>query len=663
MEKVTLGGDRVGSGNKMQVEMHGFQRSNFNLDYTWRSTMSAGTLVPFMCEIGLPGDTIDIELFADCVTKPTVGPLFGSFKQQFDVYQIPFRLYNSWLHNNKLGVGNRMQDVKMPMLTQACPQNSAELAQMGKLQINPSCILAYLGINGIGINYDGGEKNRDFNAVPLISYYEIFKNYYSNKQEETAYVIHGADINDPIISVEAVIEGDSQLISEFPSTNNPIEITGVSGIIQVNYEGGNTITPEMIIFQIATGALPIYMKLSELKSKYWPVEYGNNGNNEYMRVQIAANEFSGYSIYNWQYDSIGLNEVRLTEFNLEYIDKLREDLLAKAGDEVFNIDDTTGPWNYLNSKNQDGTWFRTLSQEGLLVKTYQSDIFNNWLNTAWVDQISNQSAVSILEGQFTIDEFIIKKKVWELLNRIAVSGGSFNDWVTATYDQKIFNRAESPIWVGGMSQELVFQEVVSNSQSQVDNNKQPLGTLAGRGVIAKNSRKGGKVVVKCDEHCIIMGIVSITPRIDYSQGNRFYVHLKNWNEFHKPNLDQIGFQDLISEDMAYFGTYWRQDQGAWIQNSVGKQPAWINYMTNYNRTYGNFAIQDSEMFMTLNRRYEFDANIAGGLGIKDVTTYIDPAKFNYLFAQTSLDSQNFWMQIGVNMEARRKMSAKIMPSI
>ena len=83
-------------------------------------------------------------------------------------------------------------------------------------------------------------------------------------------------------------------------------------------------------------------------------------------------------------------------------------------------------------------------------------------------------------------------------------------------------------------------------------------------------------------------------------------------------------------------------------------------MTNYNRTYGNFAIQDNEMFMTLNRRYEKDP--ATGF-IKDLTTYIDPTKYNFIFAETALDAQNYWTQIGVDMTARRKMSAKIMPSL
>ena len=32
----------------------------------------------------------------------------------------------------------------------------------------------------------------------------------------------------------------------------------------------------------------------------------------------------------------------------------------------------------------------------------------------------------------------------------------------------------------------------------------------------------------------------------------------------------------------------------------------VNYMTNYNKTYGNFANSADQMYMTLNRRYEMD---------------------------------------------------------
>ena len=83
-------------------------------------------------------------------------------------------------------------------------------------------------------------------------------------------------------------------------------------------------------------------------------------------------------------------------------------------------------------------------------------------------------------------------------------------------------------------------------------------------------------------------------------------------------------------------------------------------MTNFNKTFGNFADKNKEMYMTLNRRYEPDN---GNKTIKDLTTYIDPSKYNYMFAQTNLDSQNFWTQIGFDITARRKMSARMMPNL
>ena len=64
--------------------------------------------------------------------------------------------------------------------------------------------------------------------------------------------------------------------------------------------------------------------------------------------------------------------------------------------------------------------------------------------------------------------------------------------------------------------------------------------------------------------------------------------------------------------------------------------------------------------MTLNRRYE---HVTSTFSIQDLTTYIDPAKFNFIFAETKLDSQNFWCQIAMDITARRKMSAKVMPNL
>ena len=145
--------------------------------------------------------------------------------------------------------------------------------------------------------------------------------------------------------------------------------------------------------------------------------------------------------------------------------------------------------------------------------------------------------------------------------------------------------------------------------------------------------------------------------MDYCQGNRFDTDLDTLNDLHKPALDGIEFQDLTTDKM-----HWRgleiDTNGVKKRKSVGKQPAWLDYMTNYNKTFGNFAIENNEAFMCLNRFYETKAN-----GDINVTSYIDPRKYNYIFADTSIDALNFWAQIGVGATVRRMISAKIIPNL
>ena len=60
-KRVNIGGDRLGSGNKMPVDLHGYERSTHDLSNIMRTSMSVGTLVPFMKELVLPGDIWDLS--------------------------------------------------------------------------------------------------------------------------------------------------------------------------------------------------------------------------------------------------------------------------------------------------------------------------------------------------------------------------------------------------------------------------------------------------------------------------------------------------------------------------------------------------------------------------------------------------------------------------
>ena len=362
----------------------------------------------------------------------------------------------------------------------------------------------------------------------------------------------------------------------------------------------------------------------------------------------------------------------LHKYKLNEIDEVREDILGAGKNEWT----TKESWPYIRELFER-TWGITIgnfdhtinefpfagkqglaalnsvsSQSGLCVKTYQSDIFNNWVNTEWIDGPNGINAVTAIkidpESQsFQLDTLNLAKKVYDMLNRIAVSGGTYQDWIETVYTNDYVERSETPIYEGGMSAELEFQEVISQSATQ----DEPLGTLAGRG--KTNGQKGGHIVVKASEPSYLIGIISLTPRVDYCQGNDFDTTLETLDDIHKPALDAIGFQDRMCETLDWRSVKYDKN-GNKINGSIGKQPAWIDYMTNFNKTYGNFAIKDNEAFMVLNRWFESNPITQAG----DYTSYIDPQKYNYVFADTDLNAMNFWVQLGVSIKARRMISAK-----
>ena len=643
-KNITLGGERLGTGAKMKQFFHNFERSTHDLSRVFRTTMSPGTLVPFYNRVALPEDSWDITLDAYVNTHPTVGPLFGSYKLQCDMFIIPMRLYNSILHNNTLGIGRDMTQVKMPQIRMTAPGGTIDALtkDIDNCQINPSSLLKYLGLSGIGFNPTVGPVNRDFNATSILGYWEVVKYYYANKQEEIAAVIHAAD--DPLEDVDQ-IRLNADIVPEATATGNLQVQDGDT--LEIHFSGGEP-DPTTIVFNTDQGL----KTAAEIFGAFSILAAGTLISDPY------AGTWGPITLIRWRLlDSTDIvpAEPRVVTFPLDNIDEMKRAVLSLWNTTTALVINgpNLAPYAWLYSWDENDRPFIMNSQEGLAVKTYQSDLFNNWLKTENIESLISSTAIDTSGGSFTWDQLVFGSKLYKELMRVNMAGGTYDDWMDVIYMGNRYKRIETPAYIGGLVKEVIFQEVISNTETET----QPLGTLAGKGTLAQG-QKGGRIDFKVDEHSIVMGIVSLTPRLNYSQGNEAEMHLKTWNDFHRPTMDEIGFQDLITEQLAWWDTSW--DGLEWVTKSAGKQPAWVNYMTDVNKVYGNFAVPDNEMFMILNRRYQADS-VTGA--ITDLTTYIDPKKFNFIFADTSIDAMNFWVQIGIKAIVRRKMSAKAMPNI
>lgn len=678
--KKTLGGDRIRSESKMEVYLPNFGRSSHNIGKIIRTSQACGTIVPYWCQIGLDGTTFYIDITTKVKTLPTTGPVFGSFKHQIDVFVIPIRLYIAALHNNALGVGLNMSKVLLPRFQVYSANTSIYENDTNRGQVNPSSLLAYLGIKGFG-HSKVNQHLRSFPAIFNLAYWDIFKNYYANKQEEKAYVITGINhiwkeisINDGIKTIKTWTENRSAAYRIDPTTEKPRYII-------LKFE--ENISPEEVNeIQFLTNIPGSTQKLNEL-TRLGDSFVFERTDPDALGIKAPDNPRKATKVYAYKVkqsiqiaynmDAAGENiitmpdnqKIKLTQFPLKNIDDERTKILAAPSTSAYTINNLTMPYgaasatldlpNYDRSKtyHSSNAWF---SQAGLAVKTYLSDRFNNWLNTEWIngtaDGINAITAVDVSDGKLTMDALILQKKIFNMLNRVAITDGTYQAWREATYGIRSATLPESPIFCGGMQSEIAFDEIVSNSATD----EEPLGTLAGRG-IATMYKSGRGLKIKCTEPSMIMALGSITPRIDYSQGNKWWTRLQNMDDFHKPTLDAIGFQELITDEMAAWNTETTELEEVTYQ-SLGKQPSWIEYTTDVNETYGEFAAGMPLAFMCLNRIYEEKNGT-----IANASTYIDPTIYNNIFAESRLSSQNFWVQVAFDVTARRVMSAKQIPNL
>lgn len=702
-KKVPFGGERLGSGDKLSFDLKTFNRSTHNLSSISRLDQAVGTLVPYKVIFGKKGDKFVIPIRTQMRTLPTNGPIFGSFKWQTDVFVTPLRLYNKLLHNNYTNIGMKMSKVYIPQIELQQDDGSfSKLISFDKkenwqekdgFQINDSSLLAMLGTrtqptldNTENPDIHVGMYTRE--GASMLNYWEIYKNYYANKQEEEGVVLglkttHYQNVvkvqltNNGTVSAEAI-----GLNAKWSRSTNEIAEDGNVVELIVTVQGLEKADPKRIGLRISGNS----GKITKLE------EIGKVRKTSSKDVLIVTVKEGGTVItdLNQVAGSTGESSMEqafsLIRFPLENIDEMRMAILEADKTVPFVINSSTykmvedisnNAWNKKEPYNSSAGLTKVVEngqavivpnycydQSGLGIRTYLSDRFNNWLNTEWIDGengVAGITDIDVSNGKLSMDALNIMQKLYRMYNRVAASDGTYDSWLEATTGESVQKRCESPIFCGGKSDEIIFEEITSSTNVETATGNNPLGTLAGRGALAGKQR--GYVRIKLDEPSIIMVIGSIVPRVDYGQGNEWYTRLENIDQIHKPDLDGIAFQELLTDEFAGADTTLKLKAGTHIgeleYHGVGKQVSWQQYMTDTNHTYGGFAPGRELDYMALNRVYHYDENNR----ITDATTYIDPTIFNHVFADETLNAKNFWVQIAMDTKARRLMSAKQIPNL
>lgn len=384
--KVNIGKNTLGDNDKMSVSLREYDRSTHDLSFAWRSTMGVGTLVPCLKILGTAGDTFAIEAEDKIMTHPTLGPLLGSFKFQMDVFSVPIRLYNAMLHNNAINIGLDMSKVKLPKL---CVNQDVNTPA--------SSIFNYLGIKKL-------HKGKKVNAVPFLGVWDIFKNYYANKQEDSFYMIKN-EVKESDISI---INGNKIEGSMMTATTGSIEmhdakVQVVTGLSPEDINKANSFIDLAPIKWTEGSGITQYMRgrimLSDCELEYENriltirINFGadftlQNGQSSDTTAMVT---FQGGTLH-----TESRSDIIMKNYKLEDLDNLREDILSKGRAEY--IIGNSGQNCTVASVNEMVSDIANGGQlYGLPLKTHFSDIFNNWVNKEWIEGDNGITALTSID--------------------------------------------------------------------------------------------------------------------------------------------------------------------------------------------------------------------------------------------------------------------------
>jgi len=226
-----------------------------------------------------------------------------------------------------------------------------------------------------------------------------------------------------------------------------------------------------------------------------------------------------------------------------------------------------------NSNGNTASWTTNLSGGGTqpaVMDQQNTDIFpaNSDKLFAETSALQAQSA--------TINDLRRAFRLQEWLEKQARGGSRYTENILAHFGVKSSDaRLQRPEYITGTKNPVIISEVLNTTGT----NDSPQGGMAGHGISVQQGKYGSYF---CEEHGMIMGIMSIMPKTAYMQGIPKHF-LKNTDPFqyYWPAFANIGEQEVSPTEL-----YAYQDN----QDEVfGYVPRYAEYKFVNNRVAGDFA--------------------------------------------------------------------------
>lgn len=263
-------------------------------------------------------------------------------------------------------------------------------------------------------------------------------------------------------------------------------------------------------------------------------------------------------------------------------------------------------------------------------------------------RIENISSVNVTNSEVSLNDLRRSMALQKWLEVNARSGHRYNEQIKGHFSVIVPDyRLQRAEYLGGGKQPVVISEVLATANSDDGTNIQPIGDMAGHGLSVGRSNKFSYY---CQEHGIILGILSVMPRSGYaSQGIERIWGRKDKFDFPWPELANIGEQETLNKELFFVNNATSDTEN---NGTFGYLPRYTEWKYSIDRIAGDF--RDTLAFWHLNRIM----NQAPALDIDFVTMIEDGTLYEDTFRRIFYvqDGTDYiWFTIHHSLHAKRSL--------
>lgn len=232
-----------------------------------------------------------------------------------------------------------------------------------------------------------------------------------------------------------------------------------------------------------------------------------------------------------------------------------------------------------------------------------------------------------VRASLTIDELWDEMVVQRFLN-------SMNEFGNERYTEILAGqfgvlsadaRLQRPQWLGGNETVVNISEVLQTSESTSNN---PLGSLAGRGIV---SGRGRDIAFKVPEHGFIFGILTIVPENGYASGSPRWLYKSTPLDFAFPRFNNLGESVVFNGEL--FSDH-EVDSSTQDLSEFGYQPQFDEYRSHPGRATCGF--RDSAFLS-----WHLDRKFTSIPALNSSFIHIDPQETNRIFNDTDANAYHY----------------------